>query len=326
MNRLFISVSPHFHSKTTTRSIMLDVIIALMPTTIAGLIIYDTVKTLAVLATGVGFAVISEYLFNKIAKKPQTVGDLSAVVTGLLLALTVHSNMPLWQVAVGSVFAIVIAKGVFGGIGQNFANPAITGRLLMAVSFGSMANAAFPTVDTVSKATPLAVLENSRTVFENGTYILKNWKGVVTGETDLMSLFLGIRGGAIGESCTIALIIGCLYLLANKIITWHTPVAYIGTVFVLSWIITGDFNMALAYTLAGGLFIGAIFMATDYATTPYRPWGKAIFGIGAGIITVMIRFYGNLPEGVSFAILVMNLLTPYIDKWTAKKPFGGEVK
>ncbi len=306
MNRLFISVSPHFHSKTTTQSIMLDVIIALMPTTIAGVIIYGF-RSLAVLATAIGFAFLSEMIFNKLAKKEQTVGDLSAVVTGLLLALTVHANMPLWQVAIGSVFAIVIVKGVFGGIGQNFANPAITGRLLMAVSFGSMAKAAFPVADTVSSATPLAILEAGNTY-------------------DLLPLFLGTRGGAIGESCTLALIIGGIYLLVKKVITWHTPVAYICTVFVLSWIITGDFILALAYTMAGGLFIGAIFMATDYATTPYRPWGKAIFGIGAGIITVLIRFYGNLPEGVSFAILLMNLITPYIDKWTAKKPFGGEVK
>ena len=306
MNRLFISVSPHFHSKTTTQSIMLDVIIALMPTAIAGVIIYGF-RSLAVIATGVGFAVISEMVFNRIAKKAQTVSDLSAVVTGLLLALSVHSDMPLWQVAIGSVFAIVIVKGVFGGIGQNFANPAITGRLLMAVSFGTMAKAAFPVADTVSSATPLAILENG------GTF-------------DLLPLFLGTRGGAIGESCTLALIIGGIYLLVKRVITWHTPVSYIGTVFVFSWILTGDLTLALAYTMAGGLFIGAIFMATDYATTPYRPLGKAIFGIMAGIITVMIRFYGNLPEGVSFAILFMNLLTPYIDKWTAKKPFGGEVK
>ncbi len=306
MNRLYISVSPHFHSKTTTQSIMLDVIIALMPTTIAGVIIYG-LRSLAVIATGIGFALISEYIFNKIAKKAQTVSDLSAVVTGLLLALTVHSDMPLWQVAIGSIFAIVIVKGVFGGIGQNFANPAITGRLLMAVSFGSMAKAAFPVADTVSSATPLAILESG------GTF-------------DLLPLFLGTRGGAIGESCTIALIIGCIYLLVKRVITWHTPVSYIATVFVFSLILTKDFTLALAYTMAGGLFLGAIFMATDYATSPYRPWGKAIFGIGAGIVTVLIRFYGNLPEGVSFAILLMNLITPYIDRWTAKKPFGGEVK
>ncbi len=285
---------------------MLDVIIALMPTTIAGVIIYG-LRSLAVIATGVGFAVISEMVFNRIAKKAQTVSDLSAVVTGLLLALTVHADMPLWQVAIGSIFAIVIVKGVFGGIGQNFANPAITGRLLMAVSFGSMAKAAFPVADTVSSATPLPILNGG------GTF-------------DLLPLFLGTRGGAIGESCTLALIIGGIYLLVKRVITWHTPVSYIATVFVFSWIFTGDLTIALAYTMAGGLFIGAIFMATDYATTPYRPMGKAIFGILAGFITVMIRFYGNLPEGVSFAILFMNLLTPYIDRWTAKKPFGGDVK
>ncbi len=323
MNRLNISVSPHFHAKATTRSIMLDVIIALLPTTIAGVWIYG-LRSLAVLAVGIGSAVIAEFIFNLIAKKPCTVGDLSAVVTGLLLALSVHSNMPLWQVAIGAAFAIVIVKGVFGGIGQNFANPAITGRLLMAVSFGEMAKAAFPVADTVSKATPLAVLESNKMMFENGVYFIKNWKGDITGQTDLLSLFLGTRGGAIGESCTVALIIGCIYLLARKVITWQTPVSFILTVFVLSLIYTKDFNMALAYTMAGGVFIGAIFMATDYATTPYRPWGKVIFGICCGAITVLIRFWGNLPEGVSFSILFMNLLTPYIDKWTSKKPFGGE--
>jgi electron transport complex protein RnfD len=171
---------------------MLDVIIALLPTTIAGVWIYG-LRSLAVLAVGIGSAVIAEFIFNLIAKKPCTVGDLSAVVTGLLLALSVHSNMPLWQVAIGAAFAIVIVKGVFGGIGQNFANPAITGRLLMAVSFGEMAKAAFPVADTVSKATPLAVLESNKMMFENGVYFIKNWKGDITGQTDLLSLFLGTR-------------------------------------------------------------------------------------------------------------------------------------
>lgn len=304
-NKLHISVSPHFHSSVTTQSIMLSVIIALLPTTIAGIIIYG-VQSIAVIATSVGFSVLSEYVFNKIAKKPTTISDLSAVVTGLLLALTLPANIPLWQVAIAAIFAMVFVKGVFGGIGQNFANPAITARIFMLIAFGEMTKAAFP-VDAVASATPLVDLEAG-----------KNF--------DTLKLLLGTRGGAIGESCTIALIIGGIFLIATKIITWHTPVVYIATVYLFTLILTGNPMLSLQFTLAGGLFIGAFFMATDYATSPYTPLGKAIFGFGAGIITVMIRQYGNYPEGVSFAILLMNILTPYIDKWTQKKPFGGEVK
>ncbi len=305
-NKLHISVSPHFHSPVTTQSIMFCVILSLLPTTVAGVIIYGF-RSLAVIATCIGFAVLAEYIFNKIAKKRTTISDLSAVVTGLLLALTIPANIPLWQAAIGSVFAIVFVKGVFGGIGQNFANPAITARIFMLIAFGEMAKGAFPTVDTVASATPLVDLEAGKSF-------------------DTLKLLLGNRGGAIGESCTIALIIGGLFLIAVKVISWHTPVAYIGTVFVFTLILTGDVNLALQFTMAGGLFIGAIFMATDYATTPSNPVGKLIFGVGAGLITVLIRQYGNYPEGVSFAILLMNILTPYIDKWTEKKPFGGDVK
>ncbi len=308
-NKLHISVSPHFHSPVTTQSIMRDVIIALLPTSIAGTVIYGF-RALAVIATCVGFAVLSEYVFNKLAKKDTTISDLSAVVTGLLLALTLPSDIPLWQAAIGSVFAIVFVKGVFGGIGQNFANPAITARIFMVLAFKEMASAPASKFDAISSATPLAVLESGST------------EGVT-----LLKLFLGNRGGDIGESCTIALIIGFIYLLARKVITWHIPVAYIGSVFLLSFAITGaDAELSLMYTLAGGLFIGAIFMATDYATSPFMPAGKLLFGLGAGILTALIRFYGTLPEGVSFSILFMNILTPYIDSWTKKKPFGGDVK
>ncbi len=306
MNKLHISVSPHFHSKVTTTSIMLDVIIALIPTTIAGVIIYG-IRSLAVIAASIISAVLSEFIFNKCTKKPVTINDLSAVVTGLLLALTLPAHTPIWQIVIGAAFAMVFVKGVFGGIGQNFANPAITARLFMVIAFKELAKASFPIADTVSSATPLVILE------EGGTF-------------DLMKLFLGTRGGAIGESCTLALLIGFIYLLVRRVITWHTPVIYIGAVFVLSLIFTGNPEIALMYTMAGGLFIGAIFMATDYATTPYRSWGKMIFALGAALITVLIRFYGNYPGGVSFAILFMNILTPYIDRWTEKKPLGGVVK
>ncbi len=304
MSNLHISVSPHIHSPRTTQKIMLDVILALLPTTVAGVIIFG-LRALAVIAVCVAAAVVSEFLFNKICKKELTITDLSAIVTGLLLALNLPANIPLWQAAIGSAFAIVVVKCLFGGIGQNFANPAITGRVFMLITFGSMTSAAMPAiVDTAAGATPLATLAEGGTV-------------------NTLDLLLGTRGGAIGEACTIALVIGFIYLVARKVIVWHTPVTFIATVFLFTLAVTQDITLALQYTLSGGLFIGAIFMATDYATTPITKWGKVIFGVGAGLITVLIRFWGVYPEGVSFAILLMNILTPHIDKWTAKKPFGG---
>lgn len=306
-NDLILSVSPHIRSNITTRRIMLDVVISLLPAAIAGTLIFG-IRSLAVIAVCVASAAISEYLFNKAAKKPNTITDLSAIVTGLLLSLNLPANTPLWQAAVGAAFAIIFVKCVFGGIGQNFANPAITARIFMLVAFGSMSSAAFPkNIDAVSSATPLAVLQNG-------------------GDVKITDLLLGTRGGSIGETCTIALIIGGLYLLFRKVISWHTPVIFVATVFLFTFAVKGDAFTALEYTLSGGLFIGAIFMATDYATTPVTKWGKVIFGIGAGLLTVLIRLWGVYPEGVSFAILLMNILTPYIDKWTAKKPFGGEIK
>lgn len=306
-NDLILSVSPHIRSNITTRRIMLDVVISLLPAAIAGTLIFG-IRSLAVIAVCVASAVISEYLFNKAAKKPNTITDLSAVVTGLLLSLNLPANTPLWQAAVGAAFAIIFVKCVFGGIGQNFANPAITARIFMLVAFGSMSSAAFPkNIDAVSGATPLAVLQNG-------------------GEVKITDLLLGTRGGSIGETCTVALIIGGLYLLFRRVISWHTPVIFVATVFLFTFAVKGDAFTALEYTLSGGLFIGAIFMATDYATTPVTKWGKVIFGIGAGLLTVLIRLWGVYPEGLSFAILLMNILTPYIDKWTAKKPFGGEIK
>lgn len=306
-NDLILSVSPHIRSNITTRKIMLDVVISLLPAAIAGTLIFG-IRSLAVIAVCVASAIISEYLFNKAAKKPNTITDLSAIVTGLLLSLNLPANTPLWQAAVGAAFAIIFVKCVFGGIGQNFANPAITARIFMLVAFGSMSSAAFPkNIDAVSGATPLAVLQNG-------------------GEVKITDLLLGTRGGSIGETCTVALIIGGLYLIFRRVISWHTPVIFVATVFLFTFAVKGDAFTALEYTLSGGLFIGAIFMATDYATTPVTKWGKVIFGIGAGLLTVLIRLWGVYPEGVSFAILLMNILTPYIDKWTAKKPFGGEIK
>lgn len=304
MSQLRISVSPHIHGKTTTTGIMLDVIIALLPATIAGVIIFG-LSALAVVAACVATTVLCEGIFNKIVKKEQTIGDLSAVVTGLLLALNLPANVPIWQAVVGSFFAIIVVKCLFGGIGCNVVNPAITGRVFMLIAFGSMTQAAFP-VDATAGATPLVDLAA-------GT------------SPELMDLFLGTTGGAIGETCAAALLAGGLYLLVKRVITWQLPVAFIATVFVFSFLVDGmSVTNALAWILSGGLMIGAFFMATDYTTSPVTSWGKIIFGIGAGVLTCLIRFWGNYPEGVSFAILFMNILNPYIDSWTARKPFGGE--
>ncbi len=304
---LHISSSPHIHSGNSTSRIMLDVVISLAPAAIAGVIIFG-LRALLVIAACILSTVLSEFIFNRILKREQTIGDFSAVVTGLLLALNLPAGVPIWQAVVGSVFAIIVVKCLFGGIGQNLVNPAITARVFMIVSFGAMAKASFPTiVDTASSATPLVDIAEGNA-------------------PSLMTLFLGTHGGAIGETCAIALLVGGIYLLVRKVITWHLPVVYIGFTFVFSFLLNGfDLTGALAIILSGGLFIGAIFMATDYVTSPSTAAGKVIFGIGAAAITVLIRFFGNYPEGVSFAILMMNILTPYIDKWTRKKLFGGKI-
>ncbi|MBQ8798150.1 MAG: RnfABCDGE type electron transport complex subunit D [Lachnospiraceae bacterium] len=303
-SKVKLSVSPHIHSGKSTAGIMRDVLISLLPATVAGTVIFG-LRSLLVVAVCVAACVGFEALFNWIIKKDQTVGDLSAAVTGLLLALNLPANIPLWQCVVGSLFAIVVVKCLFGGIGCNPVNPAITARVFMLVAFGSMTVQAFPTVvDTVSSATPLSLGEGAEL-------------------PSLLELFLGLNGGAIGETCVLALILGFVYLLVRKIITWHVPVAFIGTVFVCSFFMEGmSFVGALEMIFSGGLFIGAIFMATDYVTSPSTAAGKLIFGLGAGLLTFIIRYFGVYPEGVSFAILFMNILTPYIDSWTRHKVFG----
>ncbi len=299
MSLMKLSVSPHIHCGRTTQSIMRDVLIALLPVTVAGVVLFG-LRSLLVIALCVACCVGCEALFALITKKEQTVGDLSAAVTGLLLALNLPANIPLWQCAVGSVFAIVIVKCIFGGLGNNLVNPAITARVFMLIAFGSLATAAFP-ADAVSSATPLASEQMP----------------------SLLTLFIGNHGGAIGETCAAALLLGGIYLLIRRVITWHIPTSFIGTVFVFSLLMEGfDVQSALALTLSGGLFIGAIFMATDYVTSPSTPWGKILFGLGAGVLTCVIRYFGSYPEGVSFAILFMNILTPYISGWTRRKVFG----
>ena len=308
--KLRLSTSPHIYTSRTTSKVMLDVIIALLPATIAGTLLFGF-RALAIIAACVITSVLAEALFALITKKEQTVSDLSAVVTGLLIGLNLSINCHLWQAAVGSAFAIIVVKCLFGGIGCNLVNPAITARVFMLISFGAMTKGAYPVnVDTFSGATPLAELTEV---------------GSVT--PSVLDLFLGKHGGAIGETCILALVIGLVYLLVRKVISWHIPISFIATVYLFSLIYEGfDFMAALVWILSGGLFIGAIFMATDYVTSPSTPLGKLIFGIGCGAFTVLIRFFGTYPEGVSFAILFMNILTPYIDSLTPRKLFGGKAK
>ena len=302
---LKLSASPHIHGGQSTSSIMRDVLISLVPATVAGTVIFG-LRSLLVVAVCVACCVLLEFLYNLATKKDQTVKDLSAAVTGLLLALNLPANIPLWQCVVGCIFAIIAVKCVFGGIGKNLVNPAITARVFMLVSFGSMANQAFPIiVDTASGATPLAQIAQDQS-------------------PKLFDLAFGLCGGAIGETCAVALALGFVYLLVRRVITWHLPVSFIGSVFVLSLLLEGfDFMKALSLILSGGLFLGAIFMATDYVTSPPTAKGRVVFGIGAGILTVLIRYFGIYPEGVSFAILLMNILNPYIERFTAHKIFGG---
>ena len=303
---LILSSSPHIHTRDSSGRIMLDVIIALLPAAIAGVIIFGA-KALGVIAACVITAVVSEALFNLIVHKQQTVGDFSAVVTGLLLALNLSTNVAIWQCVVGTVFAIVVVKCLFGGIGKNFANPAITGRVFMLLAFSSVAGGAKPAVvELVSSATPLELLAQG-----------------AEDAPGLMELFLGLHGGAIGETCCLALLLGFAWLLFRRVIKWHMPVIFIGTVFVLYLVFTGSFQMALAEILAGGLFIGAIFMAADYVTGPVALKGKMVFALGCGLVTFIIRYFCAYPEGVSFSILAMNILTPYIEKFTANTPLGG---
>ncbi len=308
MSTLKIAVSPHIKSPLTTQMIMLDVIIALVPALIASVVIFG-LRSFIVSAFCVGVCVISQFVFEKLCKKESQIGDLSAIVTGMLLAFNLPVEIPLWQAAVGCIVAIVVVKELFGGIGNNFANPAIAARVMMVLAFSStMTKWLIPEgAELVSGATPLAFIK----------------AGDMESLPSLLDMFLGKRGGCLGETCTLALLIGGVYLLLRRVIRWHTPVFFIGTVAIGALLYSGfDVNYMLYQVLSGGLVLGAFFMATDYATTPPTPLGKAIFGIGCGLITCLVRFWGSYPEGVSFAILLMNILTPHIASLTRHKVFG----
>ena len=310
MKKLIVSSSPHIHDKTTTTDIMRDVLIALIPAAVAGVVLFGLRALLTILIC-VASAVLSEFLFNVLCKRPQSIKDLSAAVTGLILALCLPAKTELWQAALGSVFAIIVVKCLFGGIGHNFANPAATARVFLLVAFSaSVGGGSVPSLssatDLVASATPLEIIKY----------------GSDAQLPSVLNMLIGNRMGAIGETCVLALILGGIYLIARKIIHWEIPVIYIGTVFVLSLLIKQDLTLALYEVLGGGLVLAAFFMITDYVTTPINKSGKLIFALGCGIITVLIRFWGSYPEGVSFAILLMNIVSPYIEKLCTPKPFG----
>ncbi len=302
---LNVTSSPHIRHQDTTSGVMLDVIIALLPAAVFGCILFGY-KAALVLITCVATAVLCEFLWNKILKKPNTLGDLSAVVTGLLLGMNLSSELPLWMAAIGSAVAIIVVKQMFGGIGCNFANPAMAARIVLLVSFpAAMTKYIVPIEHTMSSATPLATLSDSAVE--------------LAVPLTTKNLFFGMHSGCIGETSAFLLIIGGLYLIMRRVIAPTTPLAFVGTVALLSLISGDQLNVAV---FGGGLMIGAIFMATDYTTSPTTQWGKLIFGIGCGIITFVIRKFAALPEGVSYAILIMNILVPYINRATLRKPFG----
>lgn len=305
---LKVTSSPHIVHADTTSGIMLDVIIALLPASVFGCILFGW-HAAAVLLTCVVSAVLSEYLWCLILKKQQTVFDLSAVVTGLILGMNLPPTLPIWMAAIGSVVAIIVVKQMFGGLGCNFANPALSARIVLLVSFASkMTTYVTPVSDTVTTATPLTYISGDVMTSYNPNQMLT-----------FKNLFFGMHSGCIGETSSFLLLIGGLYLVLRRVISPVAPLAFIGTVALLSFI-SGD-NVVIS-VFAGGLMIGAVFMATDYATTPTTGYGKLIFGLGCGLITFVIRKFAALPEGVSYAILIMNILTPYINKLTLSKPFG----
>lgn len=312
-NKLVVSMSPHIHEKEGISGIMLDVLIALFPACIAGTY-YFGYRAAVVILTAIASCVLFEYFYAKLMKKKNPVRDLSAMVTGVLIGLNMPSTIPLWMVVVGSGFAIIIVKQLYGGIGKNFMNPALAARCFMLISWaGAMSAFAEPGMpDVIAGATPLGVM-----------------KGVTDGNIPTVNTaFWGGIPGCIGETSAFALLIGFVYLLVRKVISWKIPVTYIAVFGVLTYFFgknatdmpSIDYTFMQLFT--GGLMLGAIFMATDYTTTPTTPLGLCIFGAGCGILTFLFRNFGGYPEGVSFAILLMNILAPQIDKFTVPKKFG----
>ena len=302
--KLIVSASPHIRSDESTQDLMANVIVALTPCVVASAIIFG-LRALLVVAVSVIACVAFEWLYCKLLKKASPIGDLSAVVTGVILALNVPVNMPLGELVIGALAAIIIVKQLFGGIGMNFANPALVGRIVLFVSFATEMNAwVFPdaAVDQLSKATPLQVANPAK--------------------LNLLDLFMGVHGGVLGETCALAILLGFVYLVVTKTISPAVPLTYVGSMFVFYLIATGSVHESLAAVLSGGLLFGAVFMATDYVTSPFTLKGKLIYGLALGVVTFAIRYWGSYTEGVSFALLFMNLWVPFINDWTRQTPYG----
>lgn len=308
-NLLNISSSPHVRDKSSTKSIMWDVFLALMPAAIFGIYNFSVkphdINAILLIVVCIATCVLTEYIWQKAMKLPLTVSDGSAAVTGLLLALNLSSTFPIWMAIIGSVFAIIIVKQLFGGLGQNFMNPALGARCFLMVSFAGQMTSF--TYDGVTGATPLAQIKMG------------------TGTPKLLDMFLGTTGGTIGETSVVALLIGAAYLVARKVISLRIPVTYIVT-FAIFAILFGQHDiMYLAKELCGGgLILGAFFMATDYVTSPITPKGQIVFGIILGVLTGVFRIFGASAEGVSYAIIISNLLVPLIERVTIPVPFGKE--
>ena len=322
-NLLNISSSPHVRDKSSTRSIMWDVIFALIPTSIFGIYNFG-IRAAVLIAVCIATCLLSEYIWQKCMKLPLTVNDGSAVLPGLLLALNLTPTFPIWMAILGSIFAIIIVKQLFGGLGQNFMNPALGARCFLMVSFaGQMTSFAH---DGITGATPLAIIKaGSRS--DSIQKILASGDGKTQEATSLLKMFIGSTGGTIGETCAIALLIGAAYLLIRKIISWRIPVCYIA-VFAIFILLFGGRGFDLTYLAAelcgGGLLLGAFFMATDYVTSPITPKGQIIFGVLLGLLTGVFRVFGASAEGVSYAIIICNLLVPLIERVTIPVPFGKE--
>lgn len=333
LEKYVVSSSPHISSSRTTRNIMGDVLLALVPAVIAAVLLYGFYPLFVILLS-VGSAVLGETLYNKIRKFPNTVKDLSAVVTGVIFALSIPPVVPVYVPVIGGLFATVLVKMLFGGLGKNFANPAVTARIFVVLAWGTALNTFVPVIDlsngfsemfkyfgmnstelsAIASATPLGVIKDG---LKTGTSL-----DVLLQSLSNSDMFLGTIAGCAGEVSALALIIGGVYLLVRKVIRFEIPVLFVATTVFGAVIFYGDFDMALPTLLSGGLLFGAIFMATDYTTNPNTTIGRIIFAVGCGLLTIIFRKLGRMAEGVSFAILLMNIVTPLLDKWIKPKPFG----
>ena len=332
MEKLNVSSSPHITGNRTTRGIMLDVVIALIPAMIAATLLYGF-YSLFIIGISVGSCVLAEFLFNKIRKQEQTIYDCSAVVTGVILALNLPPTVPFYVPIFGGFFAIMLVKMLFGGIGKNFANPAITARIFLLLAWtGTMTTFVKP-IDFSNGFG--AMFENFKYTFGAFNSDLETSLKAVTGATpmagihegnlegiNVLDMFLGRIGGSMGETSALALLIGGIYLIIKKVIDWKIPTIYLGTVAILTLCFKQDIAYLLPSLFGGGLMLGAFFMATDYATSPNTKVGVCIYAFGLGLFTTLFRIFGSMPEGVSYAILLMNILVPLIDKCVRPKAFG----